>query len=369
MAQQSPEITDFTISRAVLAAWLFLYQLDSVTGVSAWLGPVSSLINRGYLALDGFFLLSGFTLAQAYRVHLHVRQLPRGGWGHTRWRNFLPHPGELRRFYLHRVARLFPVQVAVLALLALLVALGFTSDPQRFSASSFIQNLFLVQSWGWSDYATWNAPAWGLSALWAGSLVFPLLVFGAGYFEIVVAIPVLCITATVVGLVFTANHHSLNVVYGLGLYRFFAEFLAGILGRRIVEVIADVAWFRLLIWRLGLGLSLAGPLIHTDYVGVVGLWMVLFAFLMQYDTQLPALIPPRRWLLQLGRLAYGFTMSFAVADLVLSHYLGTPSGHPVAYGLGLLAGSAALGAALHFAIERPLYRFATARLAPAPEAS
>ncbi len=59
-------IDDLTACRAVFAGWVFLYHLNLHLGPGglAWLRP---LVGRGYLGVDGFFVLSGLVLASRIR--------------------------------------------------------------------------------------------------------------------------------------------------------------------------------------------------------------------------------------------------------------------------------------------------------------
>lgn len=140
-----------------LGVVLFHYQLNIVQPGDAGL----ALIERARLAVDFFFILSGFVLA-----HVYGQAVRRGGYDH-------------RRFLIARLARIYPAHafmlgfMALLALAALLLNQPF--DRQEYSASGFLQALFLVHAWFPTPSPNeWNGPSWSLSAEWAAYLAFPV---------------------------------------------------------------------------------------------------------------------------------------------------------------------------------------------------
>ncbi|MCB5943594.1 acyltransferase [Acidocella sp. KAb 2-4] len=361
------EITDLTICRAAFAAWVFTYHIDLYLNFSAWLGPFAGLIRRGYLGVDGFFILSGLILA---RVHPEL-----GSPAPTRF-DFMralnpafkaPPRAQLVAFWVRRLARLYPVHLATLLILLGLVAAGFAlgwvpRDPGRFGLSALLQNLFLVQGWGAATQGAWNYPSWSISTEWAGYLLFPLLWAALNFFEPIVAVQASIICFTVVGLVFFAHHDSLNLTYTLGLVRFFPEFIAGMAMVRFVPLCADVQAVRRLALVAGLVLSVGGAALGVDLLAVTGLWALLFALLMQADTGWPPLLGERALLRRLGLLSYSFYMSFAIPELVLCQLFRragwTPASHAAVFAAGMVAGTFVLAILLYTAVERPCRRAA-----------
>ncbi len=143
-----------------LGVVLFHYQLNIVpeggTGVS--------LIERARLAVDFFFILSGFVLAHVYGV-----QVREGRYSH-------------RRFLIARLARIYPAHIAMLAFMAIVAAMGLMLEQPfnaaSYSISGFLSAVALIHAW--FPAATpneWNGPSWSLSAEWAAYLAFPLFAF------------------------------------------------------------------------------------------------------------------------------------------------------------------------------------------------
>ena len=149
--------------RFLLALWVILHHL---TGRNMMLEQwelslpslVQSLIRGGYLAVQTFFILSGFVLAQSYS---------RTKWNRT----------SLIRFGAARFARIYPVY-----LLSLLVVSRFIVEtlakPDRTAAqkAALLGDYgFILLGWMGSLSVGWNTPAWSLSCELFFYLCFPLL--------------------------------------------------------------------------------------------------------------------------------------------------------------------------------------------------
>ncbi|MGK9148255.1 acyltransferase [Plantibacter flavus] len=147
----------FAGARALAAWWVvFSHSWEWLSGVLpelAWLAPFA---HTG-LAVDFFFILSGFTIAEA--------SIDRT-WTTRRYLGYLR----------NRLARLYPAHLAVLLLfVALFVGgalVGIEADEGAFPWLGFAAELTLTRAW-FGDALWWNAPAWSLSAQLFAFLVFP----------------------------------------------------------------------------------------------------------------------------------------------------------------------------------------------------
>ena len=121
---------------------------------------VPALVGRGYLGVELFFVLSGFILSHVY--------LKSFGEGRFRYPDFL----------WARLARIYPVHIATLAGLGLMVAAaamaGMSVSGNVIVWPSFPGHLLLVQSWGLAPQGGWNHPSWSISAEWFAYLTFPV---------------------------------------------------------------------------------------------------------------------------------------------------------------------------------------------------
>lgn len=152
------ELKALTGARGVAAWWVVFFHLRGSMGA---LHPaVESAIAKGYLAVDFFFLLSGFVIWLS--------------WGQRfRERGF----GEAGRFLWKRMARIWPLHLFVLGC-AVVLAIALAASGRnidRFPFAELPLHIVLLQSWGLIEPLAWNDPAWSISAESAAYLLFPVL--------------------------------------------------------------------------------------------------------------------------------------------------------------------------------------------------
>lgn len=153
-----------------------LRALTGARGIAAWLvvfyhlrlslpplpDAVAAVVARGYLAVDFFFVLSGFVIALSWRDRIEQR-----GWAAV--------PSFLKR----RFARVWPLHAFVLtggvALAGALWATG-RHMPDDFPFAKLPLHYLLIQNWGLTPSLSWNVPAWSISAEFAAYLAFPAFV-------------------------------------------------------------------------------------------------------------------------------------------------------------------------------------------------
>jgi len=154
------KLSSLTGIRACAALWVIIYHLNlnfpQYTGVS--------FIDKGYLGVDMFFILSGFIISYVHQSE------------------FLQFPSpKTLRFLILRCARILPVHYLMLFTYALFfltktLILHQPSDHlEQNTLFDFCCHLVNIQAWGLSDHNSWNAPAWSVSAEWFAYLMFPLI--------------------------------------------------------------------------------------------------------------------------------------------------------------------------------------------------
>lgn len=208
-----------------------LRALTSLRGIAAWLvvlyhirGSISGLprgaervLAQGYLAVDFFFLLSGFVIWMTWSERLRAEGLRAV-------------PAFLRK----RIARIWPlhgVMLAAAVALALLLAASGRHDAARFPWNELPLHVLLLQNWGFTSALAWNDPAWSISAELAAYLAFPLLALAIDWRRVPSAGVIAAIAAAFVllaGIYAQAGASGLGEdITRLGLVRCLAEFGAG----------------------------------------------------------------------------------------------------------------------------------------------
>jgi len=164
---QHVELQSLTPLRGMAALWVVLYHYTVLYFPSIHPETYTHFIEKGYLAVDMFFVLSGFVLAHVYRDA------------------FVDDPeSHYWKFFSARVARLYPLHIFVLTLF-LATALAaravdyaatgkFAPIPWEGARSvgAFVANLFMLQGLKASELS-WNYPAWSISIEFLAYLVFP----------------------------------------------------------------------------------------------------------------------------------------------------------------------------------------------------
>lgn len=337
-------IRQLTGLRFFAAYWVVLFHYwPKLQGAQV---PV--FVEKGYLGVELFFILSGFILCHVYRTSVAEARYRYGG------------------FLWNRLARIYPLHLATLIGMGVMAlaatAAGFAVDPNILSWKALPANLLLLHAWGFADTAGWNHPSWSISAEWFAYLTFPAFAWAALKLK---DRPVLAAAAA--------------ILFMIGLYGIF-ERLAGFPLTR-----ATIAWGALRIvpcfafgcalhglwkarparsrgWALGL---VAGSLAATtamaangapDALIVVGLGIVILALgrLAQTGSMLLGSAP----LVYLGEISYSVYMICVPWMIIsvngISKFMRLESDNlPIFPWLMMLVGVIPLSAASYHLIEKP----------------
>jgi peptidoglycan/LPS O-acetylase OafA/YrhL len=210
-----PELRALTSVRGI-AAWLVvLYHIRlSMAFAPRWL---IAIFAKGYLAVDFFFLLSGFVIWLTYGERLRREGLAGA-------------PAFLKR----RIARVWPLHLFMLAgaaALALLLLATGHGAPRMFPFAQLPLHVLMIQDWGLTDGLAWNVPAWSISAELAAYLLFPLLTLAVDWRRLPTPV-IVGVLALLFGLLHAVMAWAGAATLGhsiarLGVVRCLAEFTAG----------------------------------------------------------------------------------------------------------------------------------------------
>jgi peptidoglycan/LPS O-acetylase OafA/YrhL len=278
-------IPAFTGLRAVAALGVMLFHFTKEAGLE--LGLLAPPIQRGYLGIDLFFVLSGFIIHHVYRTTF-AKQVE---------------VGPAADFIRSRFARIYPVHLLTLTVMLFFFAVSVLvlhrapEDPSAFSWTAIIASLFLVN--GWFDLLTPNIPAWTVSAEWFAYLLYPAAGFLAARLHNGSRIALVLVALIVIELV--GNEHP--------LLRISPEFALGMMA---YDLNADLSLARRMPWYSGwlvTGLILASTYLLTgEHLGVFsGLFAVLLVALSNNSDHLGSLLA-RPVPVYLGEISYSTYM-------------------------------------------------------------
>ncbi len=285
---------------------------------------------RGYLAVDLFFLLSGFVL-----MHVHEHEFANG----IPWRSF-------KSFLRARFARTYPVHAAVLLMLLPLVG----SQP-AFSGAALVPNLLMLQIW--TGDMTWNWGSWSVGAEWHAYLLFPFLVMPLQRRTLkgIALVLALCLATLAVAIVVSGNSANIAVNPSV-LLRCLPEFIAGMVLYRVFRA----NWLRCMFASDGIAVTSAiaaaalASFPGTDLAAVPALALLLLAAAHNRGWIVRALAT--RIPIFLGDVSYSLYMVQMVAAVLVF----TAAQHwPAIAGNGAVEAAAVF--TLSFALAIPLSRF------------
>ena len=217
------EIRALSGARALPPLILVLFHYSEAHGYrgAQWF---DRLAGKGYLWVEFFFILSGFVLTYVYGA---------------RWRT-LWQAGNYLRFQETRLARLYPLHLAMLLLILCMVVTlraiaahyGYVSiydEPWHpvVTLPTFIANLFLVQAWNLFPYISWNGAAWFVSVEFLLCLLFPLYLAVARRGTASASGLIVAGAAGLTALALTSQH-GLDLTFHNGIWRGMAAFAIGV---------------------------------------------------------------------------------------------------------------------------------------------
>jgi len=299
-----PAIPALTSIRGVAAWWVVLYHFRErmPSGCPEWL---LTLFAHGYLAVDLFFILSGFVLALNY-----VESLPASLAGAT-------------GFYQLRFARIYPLHFVILMLFLLnplaIALFSASGDASDYDWAYFVLSLFLVQNWGFTTELAWNVPAWSISTETFAYLFFPLAAVLMRRVIVTTASALLVMAALLIVLALEARTVGGSLgsdVAGFGLTRCCLEFLLGMLVWRLRNRLGfTTPWLSHATILFAAGFILTYVLLPIGDALVMPIAFTLLVFGLADPLALPATWLKARWLEALGLISYS---TYLIHDFIRS---------------------------------------------------
>lgn len=210
------DLPGLTRIRFFAALWVVFYHWRAPWAVNV--DAYTNLFAMGRFGVDLFFILSGFVL-----THVYVASREAGMF-------------DFRKFIIARIARIYPLHIATLALMALMAfgasRMGVPFDADMVPLSDLPAQLLMVHAWGFAPDLGWNGPSWSISAEWFAYLMFP------AYLMVAIALKnrpwILLLLATALFLVLDQLHQGLfgdtlpMATERYGVIRIIPEFLIGV---------------------------------------------------------------------------------------------------------------------------------------------
>lgn len=214
-----------------------LYKLESLRGVAACLVVIFhssfiygneeiAFVANSYLFVDFFFILSGFVMALAYSSRIK---------------------GDLhfKEYSILRLGRVYPLHLIMLLLWLPYILIkqylfdsgfGGTNQLENNNVSSFISNVFLINSMGVHGYLSWNIPAWSISTEFFTYIVFywiTVLIDKKNSLILPLLISLSCYTVLIL-----LDRENLKITYDYGIFRCIGAFYIGVFVHRVSDFLS-----------------------------------------------------------------------------------------------------------------------------------
>ena len=200
--------------RGICAVLITLYHLPVLFHFSG-----SDFMHGTYLAVDFFFVLSGFVITHSYFKKVNK-------------------VADLANFIVRRVARLWPLHVFMLIMLIgyEFLLLGATKagieSPReifdhRTSIESIFSNVFFLHAMGLHDTNTWNLPSWSISVEFYTYMVFALMAVTVKKIWYAACVLVVGLSAALLIYISKDNGMYIDWAYDFGFFRCLMSFFSG----------------------------------------------------------------------------------------------------------------------------------------------
>lgn len=182
--------------RFILAIWIAYFHVGHMFDEDGF--GMLPILRLGISRVDVFFVLSGFVLSHVY-------------WAQR------TKPFNFSDFMIARFARIYPMYLIALGLIAAYLGAGFILGKQGdtvYPISDLLKCLLFLQAVGLTETNSWNFPAWAVAAEMGGYLAFPLFILAANLTK---KVPYLLLAIALAGVLLVEQF--LKTYADLDLYR------------------------------------------------------------------------------------------------------------------------------------------------------
>ncbi len=304
MQSKSEYLSSLTALRGIAALLVVVYHFSKIV-LDDELLPLSqsSFVQKSYLMVDFFFILSGFIMAYVY-----------GDWFIKKCSG-----SDFRKFFVARFARLYPLHLFTLGWCILLKVVlhlsgimpGLSVKMQgMFVPEAIPVHLLLLNAFVPGAFLTFNIPSWSVSAEWYTYLLFPMLAWVAArqaWMRKLLIVGLLYVAYW--GIIQFAGHNNdLNVTNYGGISRCVVGFIIG--------MITFAGFNRLRQWpglrHSGWFAFTGGSVLLGMHLGVSDLFMVaafpVLIFLAARNTGYVSRLLDRRLFQAIGKRSYSIYM-------------------------------------------------------------
>jgi peptidoglycan/LPS O-acetylase OafA/YrhL len=336
-----PQLDALTGARGIAAWYVVFYHIREAFDDRVPAGLIS-FFSKGYLAVDLFFVLSGFVMWLNY--------------GDKFERDGLSAAPD---FFRRRFARIYPLHFVILsAMLGFVVLLAATGrgDAIRYPLSEVPLHYLLVQNWGFTKLLSWNDPAWSISTEFAAYLALPLVAVGLNRVRngAIANVSVIIALCTGLALVFSAQGSTRlgDDISGNGVVRCLAEFFIGVGVCRL--------WQQKQRWFDGIALATAACAASMwatgaapETVTVPALFAATVYGLAQSSNR-PGNPLSSRMFIHLGDISYStYLVHFFLWTLYKLLFVSDPASVPLISLFGFIAATYLTSELLYRAVEEP----------------
>ena len=357
-------IPSMTGIRGVAAVWVLLFHAAGAGRIfgAPFLERIPD-IWYGCLGVDLFFMLSGFILMYAHGRDFYTLR-----------------KDSLIRFARLRFTRVYPLNAAVLLLIAIAVAfepayVAWARSPEgsfafggssAFSAGAFVRTLCLATRWFLPGSGEWNQPVWSLSLEVLGYVLFPLFAFCALRISRRWVLVVLASLSLIASFLILTRFAFQCEIAQIAIVRMLACFVTGIAIFRLWKLtpVFGRRWGASITMLAAIGIFARDlpPFRHMVTHGNIQFGFLFAALLygLAFEQGFVSGLLSSRSIVFLGEISFPLYLTHVAPLLWLRYFLQTNSGRFSAaekslYLLGWAIGCVVVATLLHYFVEIPFH--------------